>query len=89
MKYTRSESSEGLRPSSWSNGPGERYAPHDHGYDKVIVVERGSIAFGLPASAVVIAAPASAGRMNSKVFMVPRFGRYAFLRTCWMAVTIF
>src|SRR6476469_436933 len=39
---------EGLDPSSWSNGPGERYATHDHGYDKVIVVELGSIAFGLP-----------------------------------------
>ena len=31
----------------WSNGPGDRYAAHDHGYDKVIVVERGSIRFGL------------------------------------------
>jgi len=40
---------EGLDPSSWSNGPAERYAAHEHGYDKVIVVERGSIVFGLPA----------------------------------------
>ena len=40
----------GLDPSRWGNGPGERYAPHDHGYDKVIAVERGSIRFGLPAS---------------------------------------
>jgi uncharacterized protein YjlB len=39
---------EGLDPSSWSNGPGDRYPAHDHGYDKVIVVESGSIAFGLP-----------------------------------------
>ena len=39
---------EGLDPSSWSNGPGDVYAAHDHGYDKVIVVESGSIAFGLP-----------------------------------------
>src|SRR5882672_10786542 len=39
---------EGLDPSSWSNGPGDRYAAHDHGYDKVIAVESGSIAFGLP-----------------------------------------
>ena len=39
---------EGLDPSPWSNGPGDRYAAHEHGYDKVIVVERGSIAFGLP-----------------------------------------
>ena len=39
---------EGLASSSWSNGPGERYDAHDHGYDKVIVVTAGSIAFGLP-----------------------------------------
>ena len=38
---------EGLDPGRWSNGPGDRYASHDHGYDKVIVVERGSIRFGL------------------------------------------
>jgi mannose-6-phosphate isomerase-like protein (cupin superfamily) len=39
---------EGLDPGAWSNGPGDRYAAHEHGYDKVIVVETGSIAFGLP-----------------------------------------
>jgi uncharacterized protein YjlB len=39
---------EGLVASPWSNGPGDRYGAHEHGYDKVIVVERGSIAFGLP-----------------------------------------
>jgi quercetin dioxygenase-like cupin family protein len=38
---------EGLAPGAWSNGPGDRYGAHDHDYDKVIVVERGSIAFGL------------------------------------------
>src|SRR6185295_19652515 len=41
---------EGLDPGAWSNGPGDRYAAHAHGYDKVIVVERGSIRFGLPAT---------------------------------------
>ena len=40
---------EGLDPSAWSNGPGDRYGAHEHDYDKVIVVERGSIRFGLPA----------------------------------------
>jgi quercetin dioxygenase-like cupin family protein len=40
---------EGLRPSAWSNGPGDRYGAHEHDYDKVIAVERGSIRFGLPA----------------------------------------
>ena len=46
---------EGLDPSSWSNGPGDRYAAHDHGYEKVIVVDRGSITFGLPAEGMSIA----------------------------------
>jgi quercetin dioxygenase-like cupin family protein len=40
---------EGLDPAAWSNGPGDRYAGHEHGYDKVIVVAEGSIRFGLPA----------------------------------------
>jgi quercetin dioxygenase-like cupin family protein len=38
---------EGLAPGVWSNGPGDRYGAHDHDYDKVIVVETGSIVFGL------------------------------------------
>ena len=41
---------EGLEPGSWSNGPDERYAAHEHGYDKVIVVTAGTIRFGLPAA---------------------------------------
>src|SRR6478672_10913280 len=45
---------DGLDPSSWSNGPGDRYATHEHAYDKVIAVERGSIRFGLPATAATI-----------------------------------
>jgi quercetin dioxygenase-like cupin family protein len=39
----------GLLPSTWSNAPNDRYAAHDHGYDKVLVVASGSIRFGLPA----------------------------------------
>lgn len=39
---------EGLDPGSWSNGPGDRYAAHEHGYDKVLVCAAGSIRFGLP-----------------------------------------
>ncbi len=40
---------QGLDPGSWSNGPGDRYAAHEHGYDKVLVCASGSIHFGLPA----------------------------------------
>ena len=39
---------EGLDAGSWSNVPGDVYTPHAHAYDKVIVVSRGSIVFGLP-----------------------------------------
>jgi uncharacterized protein YjlB len=39
---------EGLDPGSWSNGPFDRYSPHEHGYDKVLVCASGSIRFGLP-----------------------------------------
>jgi quercetin dioxygenase-like cupin family protein len=39
-----------MDPSSWSNGPGDRYAPHRHDYDKVLVVSTGSVRFGLPGS---------------------------------------
>jgi quercetin dioxygenase-like cupin family protein len=38
---------EGLSAGGWSNGPGDRYAAHAHGYDKVLVVASGSIRFGL------------------------------------------
>jgi len=38
---------EGLDPGSWSNAPGDRYAAHEHDYDKVLVVASGSIRFGL------------------------------------------
>jgi quercetin dioxygenase-like cupin family protein len=38
---------EGLDPGAWANGPGDRYAAHAHDYDKVIVVQAGSITFGL------------------------------------------
>ena len=41
---------EGLDPGAWSNGPHDRYAAHDHGYDKVLVCVAGSIRFGLPAT---------------------------------------
>ncbi|MHB8892333.1 MAG: cupin domain-containing protein [Candidatus Limnocylindrales bacterium] len=39
---------EGLDAGAWSNGPGDRYSPHAHDYDKVIVCVAGSIRFGLP-----------------------------------------
>jgi quercetin dioxygenase-like cupin family protein len=32
---------------SWSNGPGYSYAPHSHGYEKVLYCVEGSITFVL------------------------------------------
>jgi len=37
--------SEGLSPGWWSNGPGDRYAPHSHGYHKVLYCASGGITF--------------------------------------------
>ncbi|GCE04976.1 cupin domain-containing protein [Dictyobacter aurantiacus] len=39
---------QGLRPYSWSNGPGDVYSPHTHSYEKVLYCIRGSIRFILP-----------------------------------------
>jgi quercetin dioxygenase-like cupin family protein len=36
---------EGLEPTSWGNGPGERYGWHAHDYEKVLVCVGGSIVF--------------------------------------------
>jgi len=43
--YEAALRAEGLVPYSWSNGPGDRYEPHSHGYDKVLVAVAGSITF--------------------------------------------
>jgi len=39
---------ENMHPYIWSNGPGDVYGAHSHGYHKVIFVVQGSITFGLP-----------------------------------------
>jgi uncharacterized protein YjlB len=36
---------EGLDPGSWSNSANDRYAAHEHAYDKVLVVSAGTIDF--------------------------------------------
>lgn len=46
---------EGLDPGAWSNGPGDTYAAHSHGYDKVIVVAAGGITFGLAQGSIAFA----------------------------------
>jgi quercetin dioxygenase-like cupin family protein len=46
MTSLRAEASGG---HSWSNGPGDRYAPHTHGYEKVLYCVEGTITFILEA----------------------------------------
>ena len=36
---------EGVDPYAWSNGPGDRYASHTHGYTKILMCAAGSITF--------------------------------------------
>ena len=36
---------ENLRPTTWSNGPGDTYGWHRHEYDKVLYCVRGTITF--------------------------------------------
>ncbi len=42
---------EGLSPSGWSNGPGDRYGVHSHTYHKVLYCVSGGIRFTLPGGA--------------------------------------
>jgi quercetin dioxygenase-like cupin family protein len=39
-----------MSPHRWSNGPGDVYAPHSHGYHKVLFCLGGSITFTLTES---------------------------------------
>jgi quercetin dioxygenase-like cupin family protein len=36
---------EGVEPHEWANGPGDRYATHNHGFTKVLMCAAGSITF--------------------------------------------
>jgi hypothetical protein len=35
----------GVEPMAWSNGPGDQYGAHEHGYTKLLVCAEGSITF--------------------------------------------
>jgi hypothetical protein len=47
---------EGLRPSTWGNGPRDHYAEHRHAYDKVLVAKAGSIVFHVPEGSIELLA---------------------------------
>jgi quercetin dioxygenase-like cupin family protein len=44
----------GVESSSWSNGPGDRYAVHEHPYTKLLVCAAGSITFLVGPDAVAV-----------------------------------
>ena len=44
----------GVEPHAWSNGPGDRYAVHSHGYTKLLVCAAGSITFLVGPDAVPV-----------------------------------
>lgn len=41
----------GVEPYAWSNGPGDRYAVHEHAFTKLLVCAAGSITFLVGADA--------------------------------------
>ena len=77
----------------FEHGPARSFASNPGGYNPLyhfqLAIDAGCNAYAAPLGFLEAGAAEFAGRMNSKVFMVPRGGNYAFLRTCWMAATIF
>jgi AraC-like ligand binding domain len=51
----------GVEPQAWSNGPGDRYAPHDHAYTKLLVCAEGSITFLIGPAEVAVELSAGDG----------------------------
>ena len=47
----------GVEPYPWSNGPGDRYAPHEHGYEKLLMCAAGSITLELDGGAAIQLGP--------------------------------
>jgi len=45
MDYLAKVRAEARDVYSWSNGPGDRYAEHEHGYTKLLYCTEGSIEF--------------------------------------------
>ena len=51
----------GVTPRAWSNGPGDRYAAHEHGTTKLLVCAEGSITFHVGAEGVPVTLEAGDG----------------------------
>jgi hypothetical protein len=44
----------GVDPSAWSNGPGDRYAEHEHATTKLLICAEGSITFSVGPEATLV-----------------------------------
>jgi quercetin dioxygenase-like cupin family protein len=51
----------GTDPATWSNGPGDRYAPHEHGFTKLLICAEGSITFLIGPDAIPVELSAGDG----------------------------
>ena len=70
---------DGLKPYSWSNGPGESYAVHSHSYEKVLYCVRGSIRFVLPDHADTIGNMSAIDLAPGDCFILPAGVRHSAL----------
>jgi quercetin dioxygenase-like cupin family protein len=61
----------GVTPSAWSNAPGDTYAAHEHGYEKLLVCAQGSITFLVGVEEVPVTLRAGDG------FVLPAGTRHA------------
>ena len=61
----------GVRPHAWSNGPGDRYAAHQHTTTKLLICAEGSITFMIGSDGQPVALGAGDG------FLLPAGVRHA------------
>jgi uncharacterized cupin superfamily protein len=48
---------QGAEPYSWSNGPGDRYAVHEHSFTKLLMCAAGSVTFELGGGGAITLRP--------------------------------
>ncbi|MCA1571647.1 MAG: AraC family ligand binding domain-containing protein [Chloroflexi bacterium] len=61
----------GVEPYAWSNGPGDRYAAHEHGTTKLLICAEGSLTFFIGPDEQPVELVAGAG------FVLPAGTRHA------------
>lgn len=61
----------GVEPTSWSNGPGDEYGAHEHGFTKLLICAEGTITFSIGPDAIPVELSAGHG------FVLPPGTRHA------------